>query len=174
MKDTGALKALQRLFYDPVFVRKKSFLKSLPIFSGLADRDLGCVHQALHSRAYHEGEVLFLEGDIGRALFIVESGRIELTKTAPGGKPQRLAVLGPGDFFGEMALLEHLPRSASAVALEQSHVHLLYRTRLESLLHRHPDIGVALMRHLAQLLSARLRRATQNLAAADTLVAREG
>lgn len=130
----------------------------------MAERELGYVLQALHSRVYHEGEVLFVEGDIGRALFIIESGRVELTKTDPDGKPQRIVVLGPGDFFGEMALLEQLPRSATATAQEKSHIHLLYRSRIEALLHHHPRIGVSIMRHLAQLLSARLRRANQALA----------
>ncbi|MBI3548455.1 MAG: cyclic nucleotide-binding domain-containing protein [Elusimicrobia bacterium] len=161
------LKVLRSFFSDPVFVKKKAFLKSLPLFKELGERELGYVLQAFHSRVYHEGEVLFMEGDIGRALFIIESGRVELTKLDAGGKPKQIVVLGPGDFFGEMALLEQLPRSATATAQEKSHVHLLYRSRIESLLHRHPRIGVSIMTHLAQLLSARLRRATQQLTTSD-------
>ena len=156
------LNALKKFFRDPIFIKKKAFLKSLPLFSDLKDKDLGHLIEALHSRIYHEGEVLFLEGDIGRALFIVESGRVELTKKDSSGKPRPLAMLGPGDFFGEMALLEHLPRSASAVVTEKSHIHLLYRSRIEPIMHYQPNIGMSIMRHLAQLLSARLRKATQD------------
>lgn len=167
------LKGLKRFFSDPVFSKKKAFLKSLPLFKDLGDRNMGYVLRAMHSRSYREGEVLFLEDDVGRALFILESGRVELAKRDARGGAQRIAVLGPGDFFGEMALLEHLPRSASAVALERSQVHLLYRSRLESLLHYYPQVGVPILRHLAQLLSARLRRTTQELATGDPHAGRE-
>lgn len=158
------IKALKRFFSDPVFAKKKLFLKSLDLFQDLSDRELGTVLQTLHSRTYDEGETLFLEGDIGRALFIMESGHVELTKQDGQGTPQRLILLGPGDFFGEMALLEQLPRSASATATEKSQIHLLYRSRLDALVHYHPRIGALIMRHLSQLLSARLRRATKSIA----------
>lgn len=160
-------KRLKKFFTDPVFSKKKAFLKSLSLFQDLGDRDLGRVLQALHSRTYQEGETLFEEGDIGRALFILESGRVEIRQRDSRGQTQRLLVLEPGDFFGEMALLEHLPRSGSAVALERSQAHLLYRSRLEGLLHYHPRIGVSIMRHLAQLLSARLRRTTRSLVSGE-------
>jgi CRP-like cAMP-binding protein len=161
------LKSVLKFFSDPVFAKKKEFLKSLSLFQDLDNRDLGYVLQALHSRIYEAGEPLFLEDDIGRALFILESGRVEVTKRDAKGQQQRLALIEPGEFFGEMALLEHLPRSASAVAAEKSQIHLLYRTRLESLLYYHPRIGVSILRHLAMLLSARLRKAT-------SLISQEG
>ncbi|MBI4422459.1 MAG: cyclic nucleotide-binding domain-containing protein [Elusimicrobia bacterium] len=163
------LKQLRRFFSDPAFAKKKAFLKSLSLFRDLSSRDLGHILQALHSRTYQEGEILFVEGDIGRALFILETGRVELTKLDSQGRPQRLIVLGPGDFFGEMALLEQLPRSASAVALEKSTLHLLYRSKLESLLQFYPTIGVSILRHLAQLLSSRLRRTSQSLVSGESL-----
>ena len=167
------LKALRRFFSDPVFSKKKAFLKSLSLFKDLSSRDLGHLLQSVHSRTYQEGEILFLEGDIGRALFVLETGKVELTKLDPAGRPQRLVVLGPGDFFGEMALLEQLPRSASATALERSLVHLLYRSKLEALLHYYPRIGVSIMHHLAKLLSARLRRTSQNLVVGPAAQAQE-
>ncbi|MCX5790355.1 MAG: cyclic nucleotide-binding domain-containing protein [Elusimicrobia bacterium] len=159
------LKLLRRFFADPAFAKKKAFLKSLPLFQDLAGRDVGHVLQALHTRTYQEGETVFVEGDIGRALFLVETGCVELTKRDPQGRPQRLVLLGPGDFFGEMALLEELPRSATAVATEKTTLHLLYRTKLEALLQHQPRIGVTILRHLARLLSARLRLTSQSLVA---------
>ncbi len=147
------LKTFKKLFFDPQIQRKRQFLKSLALFRDLSDRDLGLLSQALHSRVYHSGEALFQEGDIGRALFILESGKVDLLKG-----DARIFQVKPGDFFGEMALLEQLPRTASAVAAERSQLFLLYRSKLDSLLHYHPRIGVVIMSHLAQLLSARLRR----------------
>ena len=156
----SALKSLKRWFIDPHFSRKKQFLRSLDIFKDLRDRELGYLVSALHSRTYREGEVVFVEGDIGRALFILESGKVELTRPGPGAEPVKLYELKPGDFFGEMALLESLPRSATAVATEKSHMHLLYKSKLDSLLNAEPRIGVTIMSHLARLLSGRLRRLT--------------
>ncbi|MEE8424232.1 MAG: cyclic nucleotide-binding domain-containing protein [Elusimicrobiota bacterium] len=162
------LKKLKRFFSDHRFSRRREFLRSLSICKGLSNRELGYLLQSFHTRTYHEGEVLFLEGDIGRALFVVESGKIELTKLGPDGRPQRVTTLEPGQFLGEMALLEQLPRSASAVALEKTQMLLLYRSKLDSILHYHPRIGVSIMAHLARLLSARLRKTSQELAAAGS------
>lgn len=156
----SALNALKRWFGDPHFSKKKQFLHSLDLFSDLKGAELGILAQALHARTYRPGEVVFVEGDIGRALFILESGSVELTRQGPDGKPIVLYTLRPGEFFGEMALLESLPRSATATATETSRLHLLYRTKLEAMLHVNPRIGVAIMTHFARLLSARLRRAS--------------
>lgn len=152
------LKSIKRWFIDPQFARKKEFLRSLDIFKDLRDRELGYLVAALHSRTYREGEVVFVEGDIGRALFVLESGAVELTRPTAGGPPVVLYKLKPGDFFGEMALLESLPRTATATATEKTHLHLLYKSKLDALLQSEPRIGVSIMRHLARLLSARLRR----------------
>lgn len=154
----SALKSLKRWFIDPQFSRKKAFLRSLELFKDLNDRELGHLVQALHSRTYREGEVVFVEGDIGRALFVLETGEVELTRAGADGKPAALYHLKPGDFFGEMALLESLPRTATATATEKTHLHLLYKSKLDSLLNGEPRIGVTIMSHLARLLSARLRR----------------
>lgn len=148
----------KRFFGDPNFQRKKAFLRSLDLFKDLKNGELGQLVQSLHSRTYREGEVLFLEGDIGRALFILESGSVELTKKDADGKERPIYRLKPGDFFGEMALLEQLPRTASARSLEKSQLHLLYRSKLDALIHSYPRIGVSILGHLAQILSARLRR----------------
>lgn len=156
------LKSVRRWFSDPGFARKKAFLRSLDIFKDLRDRELGPLVAALHSRTYREGEHVFLEGDIGRALFVLESGKVELTRRGRDGREETLYTLQPGDFFGEMALLESLPRSATATAVERSQLHLLYKTKLDALLQAEPRIGVNIMGHLARLLSARLRRVTSD------------
>lgn len=153
------MKLFRQIFFDPLFAGKKKFLRGLPIFAELHNRELGYLVHSLHVRTYRPGEVIFVEGDIGRALFILESGKVDLSRRGPDGAPAPLYTLQPGDFFGEMALLESLPRSATATAVETSRLHLLYRTKLDSLLASQPRIGVAIMSHLSRLLSARLRRA---------------
>lgn len=158
----SVLKSLKRWLLDPQFTRKKQFLRSLDIFKDLRDRELGSLAQSFHSRTYRAGEVVFVEGDIGRALFVLESGAVELTRPIAGREPLVLYRLKPGDFFGEMALLESLPRSATATATEKTRLHLLYKSKLDALLHAEPRIGVSIMSHLARMLSARLRRLSEN------------
>jgi CRP-like cAMP-binding protein len=166
MKDL--YKRLRKLVGDRRFEERREFLRSLSLCKGLKERELGYLLQSFHSRIYNEGEVLFLEGDIGRALFVIESGRVELSKVGPDNKPKRIAELHAGGFFGEMALLEHMPRSASATALEKSRILLLYRSKLDEILYHHPKVGVSIMAHLAKLLSARLRKTSEQLASLDT------
>lgn len=155
------IRFLKKVFFDAEFQRKKAFLRTLPIFEDLRDADLGRLAQALHARTYHAGETIFLEGDIGRALFVLETGKVELTKRDDAGAQRKIFTVGPGEFFGEMALLEQLPRTASATAAERSRLYLLYRSKLDTLLASQPRIGATIMTHLAQLLSARLRRMSQ-------------
>lgn len=160
-------KSLRRLFggwlLDPEFERKKALLREGLLFKQIPERERGLLVQALFEKTYQEGETLFEEGDIGRALFIVETGSVELAKRGRDGKPQQLAIAGPGDFFGEMALLEEMPRSATARALEESRVFLLYKAKLDALLLSRPEAGVPILRRLAQLLSARVRIASEKL-----------
>ncbi|MDD5656695.1 MAG: cyclic nucleotide-binding domain-containing protein [Elusimicrobia bacterium] len=162
----GLSRWLKGLWSDPATSRKRAFLKSQELFKDLSFIELGQLAQCIHTRSYQEGEVLFAEGDIGRALFLLEQGRIDLAKSEPDGRRRTLYTAEPGDFFGEMALLEQLPRTATATATERSRVHLLYRSKLDSLRGARPRIGVVIMTHLAQMLSARLRHANSRLAQA--------
>ncbi len=155
------LRFLRRLLTDPALQHKKEFLRTLEIFKEVSSRDLSHLVRALHSRVYREGELIFEEGDTGRAMFILESGKVELARKDAAGANRRMFSLEPGDFFGEMAMLESLPRSASARALERSEIHLLYKTNLQDLLHYYPRVGASIMTHLAMIMSRRLRHANK-------------
>ena len=162
------LRSIKRWFIDPQFARKKEFLRSLDIFKDLRDRELGYLVSALHSRTYREGEVVFVEGDIGRALFVLESGAVELTRPSPGEKPAVLYKLKPGDFFGEMALLESLPRTATATATEKTHLHLLYKSKLDVLLHCDLGDGLAVGQRFVQFVDRHSQRVRQDAGAPDS------
>ncbi len=159
---------------DPEFTRKKQFLKKVPFFRSVPRKEFGRLFQALAQRNYQAGDVLFKQGDVGRALFILEWGQIEITRQNALGKAQQIAVLGPGDYFGEISLLDDQPRTASAVALAPSRVYLLYKTELGTLLEGAPHAGAAIMAHLAEVLAARLRatmnQSTPPLAGTPTLM----
>src|ERR1700757_2209766 len=132
---------------DPEFNRKKSFLQRVPFFRNIPRREYGRLFQALVKRHYEVGDVLFKEGDVGRALFILEWGQIEITRRTAAGKTQRLAILDSGDYFGEISLMDDQPRTASAVAVTPSRVYLLYRTELDVLLQEAPHAAAAIMAH---------------------------
>jgi len=146
---------------------QKEFLSHLSLFQGLRSNDITHLMKSLQERTYLKGETIFVEGDIGRGLFIVASGTVQLTKMNPEGKQAVLAQVHPGEFFGEMALLEEMPRSATAVAAENTKIHILYKVKLETLLYEYPRVGVVIMNHLARMLSARLRSTQERKAEQD-------
>ncbi len=166
---------LKKVWIDTEFNRKRKFLQRISLFHGISRREFGHLFQALVVRSYEPGEILFHEGDVGRALFILESGHVEISRKAADGGTHQMAILNPGDYFGEMSLLDELPRSASVAAMEPVIVHLLYKTELEKLVKHVPHIGAAIMTHLAMLLAARLRALADSspVALASTVKVRE-
>jgi len=101
------------------------------------------------------GAAVFKEGDSGGDMFIIESGQIDIVRKARGDEP--IATLGPGDFFGEMAILEDQPRFAGAVARTSVRLLRIERSAFADVLKQNVEIGVRIMRKLA----ARHRRAEQ-------------
>ena len=145
-------------FYDEEILSKLRFLKSISLFEGIGKRNLIHVLESLQERTYLKGETIFAQGDIGRALFIVFSGKIALARLDPvTQKTETIATVNPGEFFGEMALLEEMPRTATAIAAEETKVFMLFKIKLDSLLFARPKIGVYIAAQLAKILSARLR-----------------
>ncbi len=154
------LKAIHILngLYDKETLGKIDFLKSIRLFEGIKKRDLIHILENLQERTYLKGETVFTQGDIGRALFIVFSGKIALSRLdRDTGKSETIAEVHPGEFFGEMALLEEMPRTATVYALEETRVFMLFKIKLETLLFARPRIGVAIATQLAKIMSARLR-----------------
>ncbi len=144
--------------YDEAILEKLDFLKGIKLFEGVKKRQLIHVLESLQERTYLKGETIFAQGDIGRALFIVFSGKIALARVdAATQKSEVIAEVHPGEFFGEMALLEEMPRTATAYALEDTKVFMLFKIKLDSLLFSRPHIGVNIAAQLAKIMSARLR-----------------
>lgn len=148
---------LLNFFLDPETRDKKEFLRHLSLFQGLRNKDILHIIRNLQERTFLKGETIFAQGDVGRALFIVASGNIQLTRMSADSKPEMLATVHPGEFFGEMALLEEMPRTATATASENSKIYILYKVKLESMLYSSPRVGVVITTHLAKMLSSRLR-----------------
>ena len=144
-------------FRDEEISKKLEFLQNNKLFDKIPRRDLIYVLEALQERTYIRGETVFSEGDIGRALFMVMSGRIDLFKKMPDGSQKKVASINPGEFFGEMSLIEELPRTTSAIVGEDARMFLLFKVKLDSMLYSRPGIGVKISTRLAKIISARLR-----------------
>jgi CRP-like cAMP-binding protein len=153
---------IKRFFKDSGYWENLAFFRSVSLFHGLRTRDLGRVMQALPKRSYQAGEVLFAEGQPGKAVYIIQSGKVRLTRAVAKGE-RTIAELGAGHIFGEMALLENQPRAAGAQMVEDGDIYLLYTATLESLVRTYPSIGAALMKNLAVMLSSLVRKANLEL-----------
>ena len=132
------------------------FLKTVPFFDRLSNRQLKTVSDIMFERSYDTDESIFEEGQPGAALFLILDGKIAI-EICRETSTTRLAVLESGAFFGEMALLDDTPRSANARALEPTRTLALYRNDLNDLAHRDAKTACQIFRSLAGTIGDRLR-----------------
>jgi CRP/FNR family cyclic AMP-dependent transcriptional regulator len=138
----------------------KSLAMNVPLFNGLSTSDLNALCGMMIRKQFKAGEVIVHEEEEkGQTFFIINSGVVHVAVMTSEGKNAILATLRRGDFFGEMALLDGEPRSASVVAAQQCDVFLLYRRMFLDILERFPKIGV----HLLIEMSKRIRRANRHI-----------
>jgi CRP/FNR family cyclic AMP-dependent transcriptional regulator len=135
-------------------------LRSCRLFAGTSPESLTGISRTLRARRFRRGEVLFHEGDPGDSLFIVVSGSVKVVLPSDQGEEAILATLGPGDSLGELSLLDGVPRSASAIAIEPVEALMLPRQQFLALLATDSSLRAAVLGHLA----AELRRLTTHVA----------
>ena len=109
-------------------------------------------------RRFSPGEVIFHEGDLGTEMYIVQEGQVEILRLGTEG-PQRLALLDRGDFFGEMSILDELPRTATAAAVSDARLVEINGATFDEMLRANPEIAIRIMRKL----SLRVRQADEQL-----------
>lgn len=129
------------------------------LFAGLEERDLAALAREMRSRRFRRGEVLFHMGDPGDALFVVTSGAVKISLPSEEGDEAIIATVREGEFFGELALLDGAPRSATATALEPTETLVLPRPRFRELIATEPVLRDALF----AALTAELRRLTTHV-----------
>src|SRR6266851_3641410 len=138
---------------------EQELLRTVPIFAELSDPDIASLSRLATRRRYPKDTVVFFENEAGDFFFTIVQGRIKVTILGDDGREIILSILGPGDFFGEMALLDNEPRSATAIAVEESELLSLHRTDVQSVLSDNRAITTALIR----VLTARLRHANHQI-----------
>jgi CRP/FNR family transcriptional regulator/CRP/FNR family cyclic AMP-dependent transcriptional regulator len=126
----------------------------MPFFSPLSDQELIPLAAACRPRHYRRDQIIFARGDPGDTFHIVQSGRVRIILSSPEGKEILLAVMQPGDFFGELSLLDGLSRSATAVASTPAVTLTLSRLEFLRILEHAPGLAHNIM----LVLCARLRR----------------
>ena len=144
-------------------------LRELSLFSTLSPRELKTVDGLLHERSFLKDEVIFDQGEEGQALYIIESGKVLICRQGQSAAG-RIAELGPGRLFGELALLDNSPRSAQARAAKPCKLIVFFRDDFVSLLDTHARIASKISRELARHLGARMRTMAQAMGANQHVV----
>lgn len=135
-------------------------LRSAPLFRELDDEAAAALRDSMDEVRVTRGQVLFREGDAGDRVYVVIEGKVKLGRTAPDGRENLLAVLGPGQMFGELSLFDPGPRSATATAVTDSMLLGLGHEDLLPLLTGRPEVARGLLLQIAQ----RLRRSNEAMA----------
>ena len=130
------------------------FLKHVALFQDLDRKSLEAISNAAVEQTYEVGQEIVRQGDTGVGAFIIKKGRVEAVQDRSGHQ-HKLAVLKTGDVFGEMALLDEFPRSATVRAIEPTTCLGIQRWHFKGILESHPQIALALL----PVLTRRLRNA---------------
>ena len=154
-------------FWGNIFKREDqqdtyALLKKIPIFEKMNRRELDAVERIMYRREYRVGDVIFRQGEPGVGMYVVQHGTVSIIFEPTG---QVLAELHDGDFFGEIALLNETPRSATAQAKTECTLWGLFQPELLDLLGRNPRLGVKLLLPLAQIAGQRLIRSDRQVEA---------
>lgn len=135
---------------------RREWLRNVPSFSGLSDEHLQVLSASLGVQTFERGETIFHQGSIGSVLHLIVSGQVRIYTISETGQELSVTIFRAGDFFGELALLDGQPRSASAEAMCPTTTLLLHRAAFLSTIHACPPIAVAVL----EAMAARLRQST--------------
>lgn len=134
-------------------------LKKIPLFSSLKEEELKAIQKASLTKKFPKDKIILLEDEEGDTLFIILTGKVKVTSFSETGKEIIFSILGEGDFFGDMSLLDGKPRSASVISIEDTEMQLIRRADFYNLLEQYPRIAMKLLEELA----SRIRKADNRI-----------
>ncbi len=140
-------------------IENKLFLKRVPLLSGLTEQQLESLSAGSSRRSFPRGRTIVTEGEPSQSLYILLSGRAKVQRSDSEGKEVILSVLGSGDWFGEMSMIDEAPRSASVITIEPCEFMSIEKLSFRAMLMQNPEICMAVMRGLV----ARLREADRKI-----------
>ncbi|MFH1009247.1 MAG: Crp/Fnr family transcriptional regulator [Candidatus Latescibacterota bacterium] len=123
-------------------------LRRVTLFSGLKEEELAALVEVTVRKTFQKHSVILLAEEEGNSLFIIQKGKVKVSILSEDGREIVLSILGEGEFFGEMSLLDGLPRSATVIALEDTEALVLRREELLRLIEQSPQIAIKLMAQL--------------------------
>lgn len=130
-----------------------SYLKQVSFFADFADEDIRELMMVVKRRTFRSGEAIFHRDDPGQVLYVIKEGKVKICLISPDGQEMTLTVFGKGECFGEFSLLDGLPRSADAIALERVECYTLQRDDFHRAILKTPQIAIQVL----EVLSKRLR-----------------
>ena len=142
-----------------------ALLKKVKLFEGLNSAQLAKLAALGEERVVGAGESLFKEGDVGAEMYIIETGRVRISKNVPGIGEEALAILEPGQYFGEMALIDDAARSADAIVHAPVKLHVITKEALDELMFIDKEIAYILLWTFVRTLSERLRETDDKIKA---------
>ena len=142
-----------------------ALFKKLSLFAELDDRELAVIAGVAKTRRYAKDDVIFHADEMGDVFCVIREGKVKITMISPEGKEIILAMMGPGEFFGEMALIDDAPRSATVIALEPLDVVTIWRTDFLQIL----QDNFSITRKLLSELSKRVRRMSLRIESLATM-----
>jgi CRP/FNR family transcriptional regulator, cyclic AMP receptor protein len=128
------------------------YFKQVSLFADLAEEDIRDLMAVAKRRTFRSGEVIFHREDSGQVLYIVKEGKVKICLISPEGQEITLAVFGKGECFGELTMLDGLPRSADAVALERVECYTLQRSDFHKAIIKNPKIAIQVLESLSKRL----------------------
>lgn len=140
---------------------REDLLAQVPIFSSLDRRHLKQLSKLMVPRSFKAGDVIIKENDQAAGFFVITSGKVEVVRGGDDGSPQVLNTLGEGDFFGEMALFEGFPRSATVRCLEDTECLAMTRWDFRAELNSQAEIAVAVLETVVRRLRETDARLTE-------------
>ena len=140
------------------------FLKKVNLFENLSATELEKIERISRMEAYAKGDVIFKEGMPGDQCYVITNGEVRISKFIPNIGEEALAVLKPGDYFGEMALIDTFPRSADAIANSDAALLAINKTELDKILIMDRELGYKLLWAFTKTLSKRLRETNEKMA----------
>jgi CRP-like cAMP-binding protein len=132
-------------------------IRKAPLFSAVDDEAADALRRSMSEINLGRGQVLFREGDTGDKLYVVADGKVKLGRTSSDGRENLLAVLGPGEMFGELSLFDPGPRTATATAVTDTRIYSLGHTELTTWVQGRPEVALSMLKQI----SSRLRRTNE-------------
>lgn len=140
-----------------------SMISRNPLFSGFTPEEITVFAAIITDKSIAAGMTVFIEGMPGESLFLIAEGTIRISKMLAEGEEKTLVVLGADEFFGEMAILDGSPRSATARVVENAKLLLLKKSDFEKLCDENPKVGLKFIRNIVRVFTDRVRESNDAL-----------